>query len=526
MNAPINLSLALSRTLLPTAALYRQRLELPERVALIDTTDSVTYEQLLRLVKWASAKLLAAGIKDRDRLVLVSANNLKFTAIVYACYFIGVIVVPVNFRLAKSEIRFILQDCKPTAVVYDDERSELLLPLCDEMNIYSSNLEDLVGQSSRSEMRSDEVHVYDDMEPVIHSLREPQAIMYTSGTTGRPKGAVLTYENFAAVIARITADWRCESGRDVFYITTPMFHIGAFDFVLTGLANGATCVLAASGGFNAGHVLDDLERQKITHTYFVPVQMQLIVEEQRARPRSLCLKFYAWGAAPASAELLTQMRELFPYAESQTTFGQTETSGLGVTMTHEDSLRKCGSIGRPDRYFSVRVVDSGMVDVVPGEVGEIVYRGAGVMDRYWGNQEATDAAFRGGWFHSGDLVKRDQDGFLYIIDRLKDMIISGGENIYSAELENVISQYGKVKYVAVVGKSDDRWGEVPVALVVPKDPLDPPLLADIVEFCSGKLARYKMPKMVVICRDFPRNATGKVRKNILREKLEFLIGTQ
>lgn len=515
----MNKLFALSRTLLPMAALYRQQLELPNRLAITDGTMSITYDWFLTLVKQTAAQLVELGVKPGDRIILISSNNPVFPIIIYATSFVGAIIVPVNFRLAEKEIKFIASDCKATVVIHDTDREAAVRTACKDLNSFVIDLNKLITLSRRSENGDTLLTATNSLQPYIPNPGDDQAIMYTSGTTGEPKGAVLTYENFITVVSRVTADWNCEVGQAVFYIMTPLFHIGAFDFVLTALANGETCVIAQSAAFNAATVLDDMERYKITHTYFVPVQMQQLIEEQRARPRKLDLKFYAWGAAPASEKLLTDMRNVFPDSSSQATFGQTETSGLGVTMTHRDSILKCGAVGRPDRFFAIRVVDDEMKDVPLGAIGEIVYRGPGVMDRYWENQEGTELAFRGGWFHSGDLVRRDKDGFIYVVDRLKDMIISGGENIYSAELENVIALFVKVRYVAVIGKRDDRWGEIPVALIVPKDMGNPPTLNEINKFCEGKIAHYKLPKQVIVYKEFPRNATGKIRKNLLRDHI-------
>lgn len=514
---------SLTRTLLPTAALYRQRSELPNRVALVDNVEAITYTQLLDLVKETATRLSKLGVAQGDRVILISANNVKFPIIVYACYFLGAIIVPANYRLTQNELRFVVLDCQAKVIVYDFDRKAIALQASSGTSVSAISIYRLTESESPSVPSETSQIKVSTSTPIITGLESAQAIMYTSGTTGRPKGAVLTYANLNAAVSRISTDWHCRTGQDVFYIITPMFHIGAFDFIATGFANGATCVVAPTNRFNAGQVLDDMERHEVTHTYFVPVQMQMLVDEQRRKPRTLALKLYAWGAAPASNTLLTDMRKLFPRSSSQATFGQTETSGLGVTMTHEDSIRKYGSVGRADQYFSIKIVDNEMKEVAPGKVGEIVYRGPGVMDRYWGNKEATDDAFRGGWFHSGDLVKRDNEGFLYVVDRLKDMIISGGENIYSAELENVIALHEKVQYVAIVGKPDKSWGEIPVALIVPKSQENVPTLVEIRDFCSQQVARYKLPKLLVICKEFPRNATGKVLKTVLRTNLDAIL---
>jgi acyl-CoA synthetase (AMP-forming)/AMP-acid ligase II len=212
------------------------------------------------------------------------------------------------------------------------------------------------------------------------------------------------------------------------------------------------------------------------------------------------------------------MIETFPDAEIVTSFGQTECSPVTTTLRGQDAVRKIGSVGTPMINVEVRVVDDEMRDVAPGEVGEIVYRGPLVMSGYWNKPEETAEAFRGGWFHSGDLVRQDPDGYYYVVDRKKDMIISGGENIYCAEVENVLAGHPQIADVALIGVPDPTWGETPLAVIVPRDPADPPSLESVDEYCREHLARYKRPRRLTIVDALPRNATGKVQKTVLRER--------
>ncbi|GGD26802.1 AMP-binding protein [Nocardioides daphniae] len=231
--------------------------------------------------------------------------------------------------------------------------------------------------------------------------------------------------------------------------------------------------------------------------------------------RDLKLRIISWGAAPASDATLRAMAEKFPDALNVAVFGQTETSPITCGLRGEDSLRKLGSVGQPIPTIQYRLVDPLMNDVVPGEVGEIVYRGPTVMKGYWNKPEATAEAFAGGWFHSGDLVRQDAEGFVWVVDRMKDMIVSGGENIYCAEVENAIANHPAVREVAVIGRADDRWGQVPVAVVstVPDRELT---LDALTEFLQGRLASYKTPKDLVVLPELPRNAGGKIVKGTLR----------
>jgi fatty-acyl-CoA synthase len=234
----------------------------------------------------------------------------------------------------------------------------------------------------------------------------------------------------------------------------------------------------------------------------------------------------SWGAAPATPALLHKIMATFPGAMLYSAFGQTETSPVTTVLLGEDALRKVGSVGTPLLNVEVRVVDADMNDVAVGEVGEIVYRGPTVMKEYWGNSQATEAAFLGGWFHSGDLVRQDEDGYIYVVDRLKDMIISGGENVYCAEVESAVADHPQVADVAVIGVADRKWGEVPLAVVVATDPSDPPTAAEIEQWCRQRLAVYKCPRSLTVVEVLPRNASGKVLKQVLRAQLNSLASSR
>ena len=296
-----------------------------------------------------------------------------------------------------------------------------------------------------------------------------------------------------------------------------MFHIaGVSGFCMT-LATRGTTVLSTSGGFDPVAVVDMLERERVTSCFFVPAQWAAIVAVPGIAERELsALRRLSWGAAPASTTLLRTMIDTFPQADIVTAFGQTECSPVTCLLRGEDSIRKIGSIGTPILNVEVRVVDDAMNDVPRGAVGEIVYRGPLVMSGYWNKPEETAEAFRGGWFHSGDLVREDEDGYFSVVDRKKDMIISGGENIYCAEVENVLAGHPKVAEVALIGIADPKWGETPLAVIAPRDPADPPTAADVEAYCRAHLASYKRPRAVTIVAALPRNPSGKVLKTQLR----------
>jgi fatty-acyl-CoA synthase/long-chain acyl-CoA synthetase len=349
--------------------------------------------------------------------------------------------------------------------------------------------------------------------------RDPAYIMYTSGTTGRPKGAVLTHDNLLLHAFSVALHQGTSGDDRVALNGAPLFHIAGLSSYLMCLLPGGTFVITPSGGFDPAASVELLARERVSSCFFVPAQWQAICALPGIAEYDLsALRQISWGAAPASTTLLRTMIETFPQASVSTAFGQTECSPVTCTLRGEDAIRKIGSVGTPILNVEVRIVDDEMNDVAPGEVGEIVYRGPTVMREYWNKPEATAEAFAGGWFHSGDLVRQDEDGYLYVVDRKKDMIISGGENIYCAEVENMLAGHPGVADIALIGVPDPTWGETPLAVVVPVDPAAPPTAADIEAFARTQLAGYKCPRQIAVVAELPRNASGKVLKTELRAK--------
>jgi fatty-acyl-CoA synthase len=359
----------------------------------------------------------------------------------------------------------------------------------------------------------------DEPQPVDIPNDSPALIMYTSGTTGRPKGAVLTHNNIAGQAMTNLFTISPDINRDVGFIGVPLFHIAGVGNMISGLLLGLPTVLYPLGAFDPGALLDVLAAEKVTAIFLVPAQWQAVCAEQRANPRDLHLRVLSWGAAPASDSLLRDMAELFPGTQIYAAFGQTEMSPVTCMLLAQDAIRKLGSVGKVIPTVAARVVDDNMNDVPVGQVGEIVYRAPTLMAGYWNNPKATAEAFAGGWFHSGDLVRQDEDGYIWVVDRKKDMIISGGENIYCAEVENVLAGHPAIAEVAVIGRPDEKWGEVPVAVVALAAATDSALdLAAFDGFLTERLARYKHPKALEIVDALPRNPAGKVLKTELRAR--------
>jgi fatty-acyl-CoA synthase len=481
----------------------------PDAVAIRFGDESISWAALHDRVHRLAAAFAARGVRRGDRVVILMTNRPEFVEVTLAANAAGAMAVPVNFRLAPAEAAYILGDCAPALVVTD----ALLAPLAAAASAPLPQVPPIVvaGDESYQAMLGETAAAPPEVE-----IGDVALIMYTSGTTGRPKGAMLTHLNLLMQSVTAIRTSRLSGDGHVGLVNVPLFHIAGIGSMPPALMIGATSVIMPTAPFDAQTTLDVIEAEGVTSLFLVPAQWQVLCAHPDATRRTGSLRTISWGAAPATVTLLETMAATFPGAEIISLFGQTEMSPVTTSLPGRDAIRKIGSVGKPIPTIAARIVDDQMNDVPPGAVGEIVYRGPTLMAGYWNNPEATAEAFAGGWFHSGDLVRADEEGFLYVVDRKKDMIISGGENIYCAEVENVLAAHPAVADVAVIGAKHERWGETPIAVIVPADPAAPPALDDLTDWARGKLASYKKPTSLVIVAELPRNAAGKVLKHQLR----------
>ncbi|WLP90792.1 fatty-acid--CoA ligase FadD5 [Gordonia sp. NB41Y] len=497
---------------------HRHACMIPDDVAVTYLDRSTTWRGLDERSRAFAAALYRRGVRFGDRVLMAMLNRTEYLEAVLGANLIGAIPVPVNIRMAPAEVAFLVTDSGARVVVTE----RLLAPIADAVAASTGSIDTVVvvdGSDVPEHLDYETLLAEDSSDlPEIDVPEDTVAlIMYTSGTTGKPRGAMLTHVNLQAQAVTTIAGTNGREADDVASVVPPIFHIAGLAAFAPLLYLGVRAVIHPLGAFDAAAMLDTLEREGTTSVFMVPAQWQLICAEQQARPRTLKLRTISWGAAPAADSVLAAMAETFPDAEIMTAFGQTEMSPVTCLLRGEDARRKIGSIGTVVPAVTARIVDPLMNDVTPGEVGEIVYRGPNLMRGYWGRPDATADAFRGGWFHSGDLVREDEDGFLYVVDRAKDMIISGGENIYSAEVENVLFGHPGIAEAAVIARADDRWGEVPVAVVVLAEGTSDLTLVELEPYLNENLARFKHPKDLVIIDELPRNAGGKVVKPRLRE---------
>ena len=506
-------NLELSRALLIGEHLRRAAHSAPEREAYIFGSERRTYREAEKRALHLAGWMQENGIGYQDKVGYMLMNGLPFIDVFYATSLVGALGVPINFRLTKDELVYIIgqSECKVLFV------EQMFLPVIESIRSQLQLVEMIVvvnGDSSKTTTSYEEIYHQSSTYQPCNSLSgdDGALIMYTSGTTGRPKGAVLTHQNMCmnGMNQVVTAGLSIEFKQ---LLVAPLFHIAALSTLLYPI-NGTTVIHSQ---FNPDDVLQSIEKERINFIFLAPTMWHMLVECPSIEKYDLTsLERCAAGSAPLSLALKEKIAKYFPNGKLRDPFGQTEMSPVTTCLQPEDSIRKNSSVGKPVANIEVRVVDENMNDVPLGDVGEIVYRGPTVMKEYYKNPEATAEAFRGGWFHSGDLVRMDDEGFIYVVDRKKDMIISGGENIYPAEIEQVLNRHPKIAESAVIGVVDEKWGEVVKAYIVLRSG-ETMTEEEIILYCQENLASYKKPKYVSFVEELPRNASGKIVKTVLRK---------
>jgi O-succinylbenzoate-CoA ligase len=462
--------------------------------------------------------LLARGVAKGDRVALLLMNGVEFMASFFAIAKIGAVIVPLNWRLVADELAFILADSGATVLIFDEEFRTLVADL-HQRGPHATAVAHWI-QVGASDGRDAFAEAYDAVEagasdaaPAIGAEGGDDAyIMYTSGTTGLPKGVVHTHDSvlWTCFTVALTADTRY---RDRYVIVLPLFHVGALTPLLGNVQRGMTTVLMRA--FDPVRMYQTIAAEKVTVLLAVPAMLNFMLQVPNLDQYDCSsLRWIMSGAAPVPVTLIEAYAKRG--IEVHQVYGLTESGGPACLISPDDAIAKAGSTGKPFFHTEVRVVDEAGVDVPPGGTGEVLVRGKHVMKGYWNRPEATAETIRDGWLHTGDVATIDAEGFLFINDRKKDMIISGGENIYPAEIENVILAHPKVREVAVIGQTSAKWGESPLAVVVKGDPSLTD--AEVVEWTRGKLAGYKRPRAVRFIDEIPRNPAGKILKRVLRSR--------
>jgi fatty-acyl-CoA synthase len=478
----------------------------PDKVGLIDseTGNRFTYTTLNRRARALAVYLVQQyTLQPGERVAILALNAPEYLDAFFACALLGVILVPLNWRLTLHELTLLLADCQPALLLHDTPYAELAREAVGASGLPLLSFANFPGADATLAALAEPFQSSDGEEIAL--------LLYTSGTTGLPKGALLSHRMITWNAINTQISWGLRE-TDITPTFAPFFHAGGLNVLTTPLYHlGGTVVLLPDADPQA--LLQTIERERCTVLFAVPT----VFERIRAHPAFVtadlsALRFCVTGGSSCPLPLLRDYtaRGL----EFRQGYGLTEVGVNCFSLAPEDALRKPGSVGRPVFHSQARVLDDEERDVAPGEIGELVLAGPHVCSGYWKRPEATDEASRNGWWHTGDLAQRDSEGYYFIVGRKKDLLISGGENIYPAEIENLISLHPGVLEVAVIPQPDPTWGEVGLAVVVLRVPgsLTP---EDILQYCAGKLARYKIPKAVLFAETLPRNAMGKVLKNEL-----------
>ena len=483
----------------------------PDRVAVHFAGTDITYATLDRRVSRLSAAL-AGGLQilPGDRVAYLGYNSPVVLELLFACARLGAVFVPLNWRLAAPEHRFVLGDAEPSALFAEPD--------------FHARAEEVRGEvphlvACGPPAARDGWHRYEDLTSAVHrhrpvadGLAPPLLLVYSSGTTGRPNGAVLPLGGFRwNALNSIAA--HAMTSEDHILTVLPMFHVGGLNIQTTpAILAGATITLARR--FDPGETLALLETRRPTLFLAVPVVAQALSRHPRFGATDLSsLRAMCTGSSIVpEAVIRPWMDRGIPVTQ---VYGLTESGPTAIALSIADAARKVGSCGKPAAHSEARIVDAEGRDVAQGQPGEIWLRGPNVMTGYWRNPEATAEAFTDGWLRTGDIGHQDADGFYYIDDRKKDVVISGGENIYPAELEAILADCPDIAEAAVIGRPDPTWGEVPIACIVPH-PNATLTRADVLALFADRLARYKHPRDVIFLAALPRTAMGKVEKFTLR----------
>ncbi len=488
----------------------------PDKTAIRFDGHDISYTALADCIAQLAAALTdELDIKAGDRVGYLGYNRPEQLILLFACARIGAIQVPLNWRLAPAEHLYILDNAGVSAVVAEAEftahldtiRRDLGQPRCV-----------VIGQAADTWLSYD---VLVDRPTLNRNDKEidsqsPVLIVYTSGTTGKPKGAVLT-QNALSWNALNAVAAQEMSSRDHVLNTLPMFHVGGLNIqTLPALYAGATVTLHSR--FDPASTLKEINESRPTLTLMVPAIMKACLDHPDWPDTDIsCLRMMSAGSSIIPDALLRGFHDRgVPVVQI---YGSTETAPVAVTLPPGDAMRKMGSAGKPVIHCAIRIVDDAGDDVPTGEPGELLVRGPNLMREYWNNPAATADALRDGWYYSGDVGHIDDEGFIYIDERKSDLIISGGENIYPAELENVLADCPDLVESAVVGRSDSKWGQVPVAVVVAKDQ-DTTSRDSVLSVFQDRLARFKHPHDVIFVNQLPRNAMGKVLRYKLRSMVK------
>lgn len=472
----------------------------PNRIAFVFKEQEITFLKLYQEALLVAEKLSTIGVKRNDHVGILLKNHIDTVYILFALQLLGCKAVLLNNRLTSAEIHWQMKDSNSIILLTEDSFANIVADLGTQESFNLMLIKELLTQESTPFPIAEETN-----------LGDICTIMYTSGTTGNPKGVLQSYGNH----------WWSATGsafnlgihdQDCWICTVPLFHISGYSILMRGIMYGMTIILHE--GFNEEKVISDIIEHRATIISVVTTMVSRILNQLGSRTLPETFRCMLVGGGPVPKSLLEAcVKKNIPVYQ---TYGMTETASQVVTLSPEDSLKKIGSAGKPLFPVQLKVVTSTGIEAKPNETGEIRVKGPNITTGYLNRLSETQEKIQNGWLHTGDIGYVDEDGFLYVLDRRSDLIISGGENIYPAEIEGVLLSHDQVLDAGVIGKSDPMWGQVPIAIVVREagSNLTAPRLS---EYCQQKLAKYKVPKHIVFVEELPRNAARKLMRHKLRE---------
>jgi len=496
----------------------------PHKLGTRDSRRQLSFAEWDKRASRLAHGLLGLGLAKGDRVGVLAYNSIEWMEIYVALARAGLVAVPLNFRLMSPEIAYILDHCEAAAVIVGDELRERIEAIRGELAIAPARHVHFGGPApggwTAYERLIDESPAEGDFPPV--RAEDPCALMYTSGTTGRPKGAIRSHEG-SALIALATALEMGFSRDDTGLLVMPMCHANSLYFGVTFIHLGATVVVDDRRSFDPEALLATLAHDKVTFTSLVPTHYIMVLAlpaEVRAKYDVSSVGKLMISSAPARRDTKLAILDYFRNGKLYELYGSTE-AGWVTLLRPDEQLARLGSVGREwAGSGAIRILDEHGREVPDGEVGELFSRTAYVFDGYWRNPDKTAEAFRGDWCSVGDIARRDADGYIWLVDRKSNMIISGGENIYPSEVEGVLGAHPKIQDVAVIGVPDDKWGEAVQAVIVLHEG-EQASAEEIASWCKTRMAGYKCPRAITFIAeaDMPRTATGKILHRVLRERL-------
>ena len=494
----------------------------PNHIALKDKERSFSYPQLNKRVNKLAHSLLNLGLQKGDKVAVLLENCVEIVEAYLAAAKTGLVIAPVHFRFVGKEILKLMENSDAKAFIVHDEFTPIVQSIKKDLNFISPDRYIVVGEKVKGYKEYEEfIKDSPDTEPEDEiECNDPWIILYTSGTTGVPKGVVRSHESYIAFFLINAIDFGFNE-HDVCLNVMPLYHVNSTFYTFLFLYLGGTAYIHPARHFKADEILEIIEKEKITFISLIPTHYNLILNaSDKAKKRDVSsIRKLLCSSAPVSKSMKKEIMKFFPGVELYEAYGSTE-AGLVTLLKPEDQLRKLGSIGfEAVGTDFVKLLDENGNEVGIDIVGELFSRGPMMFDEYHKMPDKTKSSFRGEWFSAGDMAKRDEDGFFYIVDRKDNMIITGGEHVYPSEVQEIIISHQDVFDVAVIGLPHEKWGEQVTAIIVPreKSKLDEKM---IIEYCKDKMAGYKRPKKIIFIKDeeMPRTPTGKILHRILRER--------